>query len=529
MKLAFDKDYIKKITVFLFLCLLIEVYLSRYLPRLNISLFYLISSYVTIILIFSLFLGKLIGFYFSIFFVFILNLINRIKYKNTNEPIGYFDVASPENFSIVFNYIEYWHLIFLFLLIYAIYFLCKKGLFKKNKPISLNEIFLLIIFFSFTLPFSSTAVGNFIHGKFANVEFNSWRLDSNVRNNGLINHLYQTSKISIPLVENVHDNNISSVYKVGPNNLGNIYFVMCESCWDENNEIGFSSDLVRKGFYYFNLISPVYGGGTVNSAFEILTGMASKSELSGIIYQGYADLIKNDVMAYPRMLKSIGYKTFELHHNKKTFWRRHIVSPKLGFDFFYGSESMPETSSYGFPRDNVLYEKTLSLLEEGNIEKSFYFLTTIHSHGKFVDKDGDLGLSDYSSRVKLSVEDFLSFFDNVIKKDPEATFLFFGDHKPGMNQFFEKKGYIDNFKNWESVGRVPAFIYSNSINSNKFKNFDGMPFYCFSYLFSSNLNGLINDSMKFLDENNICSKNNLPKNNYIDYPNDLYFKFLLKQ
>ena len=131
MKLAFDKDYIKKITVFLFLCLLIEVYLSRYLPRLNISLFYLISSYVTIILIFSLFLGKLIGFYFSIFFVFILNLINRIKYKNTNEPIGYFDVASPENFSIVFNYIECWHLIFLFLLIYAIYFLCKKGFFKK--------------------------------------------------------------------------------------------------------------------------------------------------------------------------------------------------------------------------------------------------------------------------------------------------------------------------------------------------------------------------------------------------------------
>lgn len=81
----------------------------------------------------------------------------------------------------------------------------------------------------------------------------------------------------------------------------------------------------------------VYGGATVNTEFEILSGMALRD--FGIGEYPYETVIKRtpcETIAYN--LKELGYSTHAMHNHTGTFYGRNEVYPNLGFDTFTPAE-----------------------------------------------------------------------------------------------------------------------------------------------------------------------------------------------
>ena len=84
---------------------------------------------------------------------------------------------------------------------------------------------------------------------------------------------------------------------------------------------------------------PVIGAGTVNSEFEMLTGM--NIDDFGIGEYPYKTILKSkacESLAYN--LKDYGYKSFAIHDNTGDFYERNKVYPNLGFDVFTSVEYM---------------------------------------------------------------------------------------------------------------------------------------------------------------------------------------------
>ena len=151
--------------------------------------------------------------------------------------------------------------------------------------------------------------------------------------------------------------------EVFDSNRPNIVVVQLESFFDVNRlkDIEFSenplpnftqlSERCASGF----LSVPVIGAGTVNSEFEMLTGM--NIDDFGIGEYPYKTVLKEktcESLAYN--LKSYGYKAYAIHDHEGSFYERNLVYPNLGFDVFDSVEYMwPEGyTAMEWSKDSVL-------------------------------------------------------------------------------------------------------------------------------------------------------------------------------
>ena len=179
--------------------------------------------------------------------------------------------------------------------------------------------------------------------------------------------------------------------EVFDSNRPNIVVVQLESFFDVNRlkDLEFSenplpnftqlSERCASGF----LSVPVIGAGTVNSEFEMLTGM--NIDDFGIGEYPYKTVLKEktcESLAYN--LKSYGYKTYAIHDHEGSFYERNLVYPNLGFDVFDSVEYMwPEGyTAMEWSKDSVLtgeIEKALS----ATAEKDFVFAVAVQSHGSY--------------------------------------------------------------------------------------------------------------------------------------------------
>src|SRR5690606_13180933 len=98
------------------------------------------------------------------------------------------------------------------------------------------------------------------------------------------------------------------------------------------------------------------------------------------------------------------------------------------------------------PEDNYLYEKVLQNIEQQlHLPQSFfYFMVTMHGHGPYKNKNGDLGEEHYLKLMKETTDELLNFHDQIQKlsktRKKNALIIVFGDHKPSLTDLFIKKG-----------------------------------------------------------------------------------------
>ena len=221
------------------------------------------------------------------------------------------------------------------------------------------------------------------------------------------------------------------------------------------------------------LYVPTVGGGTVNTEFEIITGMnldyfaAGESPYSTILQQANCES-----MAYN--LKSYGYTATALHNNGATFYNRNAVYPRLGFDCFVPVEYMQNvhTNTLGWARDEILTDEIMTVLR-GTEGRDLVLCITVESHGKYAEtyepREGDIEILDLPETLPLApfqnyvnalpnTDAFLEKLIDTLSTFREPTVVVaYGDHLPALSLTADvlttDNIYATEYVIWNNFGR----------------------------------------------------------------------------
>ncbi|MBY6347303.1 hypothetical protein E5C31_15145 [Providencia rettgeri] len=475
----------------------------------------------------------------------LLTEVSNTKQALTTEPLSWTDITRTDNLSVVPHYISQSHIIYALLAIAGIVLLLRLD---RTARLKKTGVLLAILFSLLSLhpylnridtPLSHVAQFELTR---QDVRYIVWDWPWNIRKNGLLTHLVQTSQRRMPPKPSTAEQKQFAILK--ESNLAalaqpsNIIVILCEACWhDEQHFKEAFRPLEDIGFQAFRAIAPVYGGGTVNSAFELLTGLPATGALSGIIYQEYTELLSPQAWSWPRSLEKAGYASISLHNHNAVFWNRHIINPKFGFRKFVALEDM----NYDGPiwaNDDILF-KSATQEQQNSGKPNFQFITTVYTHGAYYPRDGDHGEHHYQEKLAQSLRDTADFADRLLADHPDSLILLVGDHKPALTRFFHQENvFPDDFfirtgeRNddymfspsapKEILGDVPGYIYYR--DQDLAARLNHQPFFCLGQIINEASTGIILPAFQYAQHYDLCSS--APKLSYTQrsesYPGWLY-------
>lgn len=235
----------------------------------------------------------------------------------------------------------------------------------------------------------------------------------------------------------------------------NIIFIQLESFFDVGYEknLQFSEDplpvfhsLQKK--YSSGLVTvPTVGAGTVNTEFEILTGMRQHD--FGVSEYPYKTVLKSKTSeSICTDLKKLGYSTHAVHNNEATFYGRNTVFSNIGFDTFCSMEYMNglTDSPNGWSNDDVLSREIMKTLDS-TLGPDFTMAITVQSHGKYDGialDDPTIKVTGAPERKEQAYEYYVNeihevdrMIDTLIKelsnRKEETVLVLYGDHLPSLD------------------------------------------------------------------------------------------------
>ncbi len=243
-----------------------------------------------------------------------------------------------------------------------------------------------------------------------------------------------------------------------PEVLGpNVIFVQLESFFDVKYMEGvtFTEDPIPtftklKEQYPSGLFTvPVIGAGTVNTEFEVLTGMrvadfgAGEYPFRSIMTETTCETIAYDLLAS-------GYRTHAIHNHEGSFYLRNDVYKNVGFESFTSIEYFkdPTFNQNNWAHDALLTDEILYILSSTE-ESDFVFAVSVQGHGKYPDEyvpaEDDIlvteGLDDPAVRSHYNyfinqlneMDAFISaLYEAVMAMEEDTVLVFYGDHLPSI-------------------------------------------------------------------------------------------------
>lgn len=347
-------------------------------------------------------------------------------------------------------------------------------------------------------PLSIFAVGAFYGNAKGSIEVYRWDLPVSYERNGFMYSFLDTAagfkvkepsdynKASIEKIKNdiIEESQLASndtkMASAMPAKFPNIIIVQLESFMDLHriNGLTFKEDPIptfRKiasestnGF----LKVPTYGGGTVRSEFEVLTGLSTDYLPVGEIPNNNI-LKKQPVESLAYILHDYGYGTNVIHNYEGNFYNRDTVYPNLGFDKYISMEYMdkPNNQSWQYPED-VLNIKPIEDIISNNEKPQFIYNVTVESHGGYSSSDfenytvdGNLDqeekneLQCYIDKLR-GVDEYIKELLDYVESSGEPTVIaMFGDHLPSLkiindDESVLKDGnkYLADFFIWDNIG-----------------------------------------------------------------------------
>lgn len=258
----------------------------------------------------------------------------------------------------------------------------------------------------------------------------------------------------------------------------NIIFIQLESFFDLSTvkKLQVSEDpiptfhRIQEEYTSGMLKVPVYGAGTINTEFEVLTGMNVKYFGTG--EYPYRSVLQNktcDSISY--WLKELSYETSVIHNNNASFYDRDHVFSNLGFDNFITIENMNVKSKNeaGWAKDEILTKYIMDTLEATDAKDLIYTIS-VQGHGDYPSgsqEDAKIkvtgeGLTDsylnqltYYANQTREMDDFINELLTLLSEYEEDTMVIaYGDHLPGMD--FENSD-LECGNKYET----PYFIWDN--------------------------------------------------------------------
>ena len=198
----------------------------------------------------------------------------------------------------------------------------------------------------------------------------------------------------------------------------------------------------------YRYLRPGIGSGTVNTEFEVLTGIPL--DFFGTGEYPYESVLRErpcETVAYD--LSALGFGTHAMHNHTSSFYDRYRVYVNLGFDSFTGSEYMKNLTynSLGWECDEILTSYILKAMDstEG---RDFVFAVTVEAHGGYPElptENGDIsvyGVEDdalanaytYYVNCLSRTDAFIGELLRSLEQRDEPTLLvLYGDHLPTLD------------------------------------------------------------------------------------------------
>lgn len=235
----------------------------------------------------------------------------------------------------------------------------------------------------------------------------------------------------------------------------NIIFLQLESFFDMNNLKGikmsenpvpnFETLMEKYPSGYLNV--PIVGAGTVNTEFEVMTGINLDFFGPGE-YPFKTKLVDTTCESICYNLKEYGYNCHAIHNNTATFYGRNVVFSNLGYDTFTSIENMniDDFTPMGWAKDYFLTDYILKALKSTK-KQDYIYTISVQGHGSYP-TDGDYdypikvsGVDDESVKNQYQyyawqtneMDKFIGKLIKALKEFGEETILImYGDHLPSF-------------------------------------------------------------------------------------------------
>ncbi len=260
----------------------------------------------------------------------------------------------------------------------------------------------------------------------------------------------------------------------------NVIFVQLESFFDVNNMryYSYSEDPTP---YFHKLINnyssgllsvPAFGAGTVNTEFEVLTGMSIEN--FALCEYPYQTILKEQTcesLAYN--LQEEGYATAVIHNNRGTFYSRNQVFKHLGFDVFDSVEYMNDLdyNSINWVKDSILPGQIIERMKS-TPQKDFIYTITVQLHGKYPTKapENPYNLTLVGEKNEDTKNAFEYYINECHETDlfirqliaevkalgEDTVIVFFGDHLPTLDITDSDLQYQNTYQTtyviWDNIG-----------------------------------------------------------------------------
>jgi hypothetical protein len=235
----------------------------------------------------------------------------------------------------------------------------------------------------------------------------------------------------------------------------NVIFLQLESFFDVTRmkDLQFSEDPIpffrqMMEEYTSGFVSmPTYGAGTVNTEFEIMTGM-NKDYFGAGEYPFKSILQEHPGESICYVLKEEGYKNHAIHNNNASFYDRDFVYTNLGFDTFTTIEMMNimEKTPTNWAKDKVLTQY-INLALDSTDHQDFIYTVSVQGHGDYPEKpissntiyvtgaksEGFNHQYSYYASQLNEMDAFLrELIQSLTEREEETVLVVFGDHLPSL-------------------------------------------------------------------------------------------------
>lgn len=206
---------------------------------------------------------------------------------------------------------------------------------------------------------------------------------------------------------------------------------------------------------------PTFGGGTIRTEFEILTGMPMRAFPDAQF--PYTSLVRDRIPGIVRLLKSDGYRAIAVHGNAGSFWNRNNAFKAIGFDRFITEREFPKHAERN---GKWISDKTMTDVVTGELERAsgptLVFAISMETHGPYtvralprgaerdaievparLDAGQALNLRNYLYHQRNADREFGRLLQALRQRKRPAVLLFFGDHLPGIPSILNKLGTVD--------------------------------------------------------------------------------------
>jgi phosphoglycerol transferase MdoB-like AlkP superfamily enzyme len=206
---------------------------------------------------------------------------------------------------------------------------------------------------------------------------------------------------------------------------------------------------------------PTFGGGTIRTGFEVLTGLPLR--YFPAVQFPYLQIHQRKIPGIVHLLDDNGYTTLAVHGNSPGFWNRTEAFKELGFGKFISIGDFPpddKINDGNYLSDKSFTDELLRQLPDSGPPR-FVFGLSIEAHGPYDSSPGidaavrdaipvPAGITD--PQAKLQLQNYIyhmqhadrqlgRLVDALAKRKRRTLIVFFGDHLPAIVPAFQQAGF----------------------------------------------------------------------------------------